>query len=155
MPTTITFTFQDLLLFILWGLVVYVFLLLIRILLKALRIMKDIQQTVSDNRIHLDRTIEIVPKISDHIEKLSAEIAHDVAAFRPTVDQIADTSKNVTSKLDENSGLVSGVGSIVHTISIGKALYDKYFGKRVETTMSDIKDAILDVGHTIREMENK
>lgn len=155
MPTTITFTFQDLLLFVLWGLVVTVFVLLIRILLKALKIVKEIQLTVSENRAHIDKTIEFVPKISDHVEKISGELAHDIAAFRPTVDNIAETSQNVTAKLDENAGLVSGIGSIVHTISIGKALYDKYFGKKIETTMSDIKDVILDVGNTIREIEKE
>lgn len=155
MPTTITFTFQDLLLFVLWGLVAAVFVLLIRILLKALKIMKEIRCTVSENRPHIDKTIELVPKISDNVEKISTEFAHDIAAFRPTVDNIAETSENVTAKLDENTGLVSGIGSIVHTVSIGKALYDKYFGKKAEATMNDIKDAILDVENTIRDIEKE
>lgn len=155
MPTTITFTFQDLLLFILWGLVVVIFVLLIRILWKAFKIMKILQMTVSDNREHIDKTLEIAPKLADNVEKISAEIAHDVAAFRPSVDNVAETSEKVTRKLNENAGLASGLGSIVHTISIGKALYDKYFGKKVDTTLADLKEAIYDVGDTIREIEKE
>lgn len=155
MPTTITFTFQDLLLFVLWGLLVTVFVLLIMILIKAWKIMKHLQFVVSDNKVHIDKTLEIVPKLSDNFEKISSEIAHDVAAFRPTVDHVAATSENVTAKLNENSGLVSGIGSIVHTISIGKALYDKYFGKKTEATLTDLKEAIYDVGDTIRSIEKE
>lgn len=155
MPTTITFTFQDLLLFVLWGLVAFIFVLLIKILLRAYKIMKEIHATVEYNRTHIDKTIEIVPKLSENIEKISAEIAHDVAAFRPTVDNVSETSENVTAKLSENSDLVSGIGSFVHTISIGKALYDKYFGKKYGATMADIKDAIYEVGDTIRELEKE
>lgn len=155
MPTTITFTFQDLLLFILWGLVVAVFVLLIRILLRALKIMKEIQLTVSENREHIDRTIELVPKISNHVEAISSEVAHDIAAFRPTIDNVAQTTENVSAKLEENSGLVGGIGAIMHTVSIGKALFDRYFGKKMETSIGDIKDAILDVEHAIREIEKE
>ncbi len=155
MPTTITFTFQDLLLFVLWGLVVCVFVLLIRILLRAYKIMKTLHATVENNRAHIDKTIEVVPKLSENIEQISAEIAHDIAAFRPTVDNISETSENVTSKLNEDSGLVSGISSFIHTISIGKALYDKYFGKKYSETLADIKEAIYDVGDTIRELEKE
>ncbi len=153
MPTQIIFTFQDLLLFLLWGLVVAVFILLIMILLRSYKIVKALHKTIEDNRTHIDRTIAIVPGLSANLEKISAEIEHDLVAFTPTVDNIAETSENVTSKLSENAGLVSGIGSVVHTVSIGKALYDKYFGKKYETTMTEVKDAIYDVGETIRELE--
>lgn len=160
MPTTITFTFQDLLLFILWGLICAVFVLLIMILIRAYKTVKTLQKTVSDNRTHIDKTIEVVPRLTGSVEKIADEVAHDIAAFRPTVDNISETSSNVTGKLNENSGLVSGIGSFVHTISIGKALYDKYFlqskaGKAAKATLTDVKDAIYDVGNTVRELEKE
>lgn len=153
MPTQITFTFQDMLLFVLWGLLVAIFLLLIMILIRAYKVVRSINKVVDRNAQHLDKTIEIVPNLAKNAETISDEIAHDIQAFRPTVDNIATTSQNVTSKLNENSGLVSGIGSFVHTVSIGKALYDKYFGNKVQTTMNDIKDAIQDVNITIRDFE--
>ncbi len=153
MPTQIIFTFQDLLLFLLWGLVVAIFVLLIMILLRSYKIVKALNKTIEDNRTHIDKTLAIVPKLSENLEKISTEVEHDLNAFTPTVDNIAETSENVTSKLNENAGLVSGIGSIVHTVSIGKALYDKYFSKKYQTTMTEVKDAIYDVGETIRELE--
>ncbi len=153
MPTQIIFTFQDLLLFLLWGLVVAVFILLVMILIRSYKIVKCIHRTVEDNRPHIDKTIQVVPNLSANLEKISKEIEHDIAAFTPTVDNISETSKNVTGKLNENSGLVSGIGSVVHTASIGKALYDKYFGKKYEASMAEVKDAIYDVGETIRDLE--
>lgn len=149
----LVFSVKDVLLFVLWALLCGVLVYVIRILAKAFQIVKGIQTIVSDNKPHIDATMGIIPGLTQSIANISSEAAHDLEAFRPTVDNIAETSANVTGKLNENSGLVSGIGSFIHTISIGKALYDKYFGNKVQTTMEDIKETLQEVNDTIRELE--
>ncbi|MDO4799820.1 MAG: hypothetical protein Q4A52_04800 [Bacillota bacterium] len=155
MDGALVITVKDFLLFILWMLLCGVLIYVILILSKAYLVVKSIGKIVTDNKPHIDSTLEVVPNLTKNVADISGEVAHDIQAFRPTVDNIAETSANVTGKLNENSGLVSGIGSFVHTISIGKALYDKYFGNKYQATIEDIKDTLREVNDTIRDLEDK
>lgn len=155
MESELLITFKDILLFILWIMVVGVLAYIIFILSKAHKIVKSIHHIVADNKSHIDQTIEVVPQLAKNADTISEEIAHDVASFRGTVDNVSKTAESVTGKLSENANLVSGIGSIVHTASIGKALYDKYFANKYRNTIDDVKEAINDVNQTLRDLEEK
>lgn len=150
----IVFTMQDLLLFVLWALIVVVLIYFLRVLSKSLKILGNINSIIKDNKTYIDETIKVVPEITKDAHNISSEIAHDLGSFRDTVDNIAHTSSKATEKLKEDSNIVSGVGSIIHTVSIGKALYDKYFGNKVQPIFDNIKDTIKEVDKSIQKTES-
>lgn len=49
-------------------------------------------------------------------------------AFRPTVDHSAEVSNTVTKEFKDNNDIVGKMSSVLHTVSMGKSLYDHYFG---------------------------
>lgn len=149
MDNQLVITVKDLLLFILWGALVTFFIYLILILRRALKIVKSVHLIVDENRANIDATLDVVPDLSKHIEVITGEAAHDVQSFRATIDNIASTTESVTGTIKENQGFVSGLSSFLHTMSIGKALYDKYFGGK----MKDFKETVSEVKETVSEMK--
>ncbi len=144
MDNQLVITVKDLLLFILWGALLTLFIYLILILRRALKIVKSVNQVVDENRANIDATLNIVPDLSKHIEVITGEVAHDVQSFRTTIDNIAGTTESVTGTIKENQSFVSGLSSFLHTMSIGKALYDKYFGGKIR----DIKETVSEVNES-------
>lgn len=132
MNSEMVFTFKDLLLFGLWGCLVTVLIYLIRILRRTFLTMKDIQSIVKDNKRQIDATMDIIPQLTQNVETISQEVAHDIQAFRSTVDNIADTTEAVTETIKSNKGVMEGLSSIMHSAAITKALYDKFFGEKVK-----------------------
>lgn len=147
MDSQLVISVKDLLLFILWGGIVTIFVYLIMILRHALKVVKSVNGVITDNRQSIDDTLTIVPDLAKHVETITGEVAHDVKAFRPTVDNIAETSHSITDTLKENQGFVDGLSSFMHTVSIGKVLYDRYFSGK----MHDIKDAANEVNEAFRD----
>ena len=151
MESQLVFTFKDLLLLILWGSLVTLFVYLILILRRVLKIVKSVNLIVDDNKTSIDSTIAIVPELAKHAEVISSEVAHDIQSFRTTIDNISETTESVTGTIKENKGFADGLASFMHSVSIGKVLYDKYFSKKVK----DIKEAANDVNETILKAKEK
>ncbi len=145
MNSTMVFTLKDLLMFVLWGALVTLLVYLILIFRRALLTVKQINLLVEEQRKNIDATMAVVPSLTKNIDDISGEVAHDIQAFRGTVDNIAETTESVTGTINENKGFVDGLSSFMHTVSIGKVLYDKYFSKPVQ----DVKDASNDVYDTV------
>lgn len=147
MDSQLVITFKDLLLFVLWGSLVTLFVFLILILRRVLKIVKSVNQVVDNNRDNIDTTLSVVPDLTKHIETITGEVAHDIQSFRTTVDNIAGTTESVTGKIKENQGFVDGLGSFMHTFAIGKAFYDKYFSNKVDEfkeTMNEVDAVIME-----------
>lgn len=144
MNSELVFSFKDLLLFVLWGFLVGIFAYLLLILRRALKVMKQVNQIVDSNRESIDKTLAIVPDLTQNIESISNEVSHDIAAFRGTVDNIAETTESVSETINENKSFVDGISSFMHTMAIGKALYDKYFGHHVEVVKEVIKEVEIE-----------
>ena len=151
MDSQLIITLKDFLLFILWAGLVTVFVYLFLILRRALKLMKEINLIVEDNRKSIDATLDTVPDLTRNIEVISGEISHDIAAFRGSVDNVAETADSVTETLKKNKGALDGLASFMHTIAIGKVLYDKYFGGKVD----DLKEAADAVSEVIEEANKK
>ncbi|GAU76882.1 hypothetical protein [Fusibacter sp. 3D3] len=147
MNSEIVISLKDILLFVLWGLLVVIFTYLILILTKAFKIIKNVNHVVEDNRPKIDATLEVIPDLTRNIEVISGEFAHDVSAFRGTVDNVAESTESITETLKENQSFMDGIASFMHTVAIGKALYDKFFGDKLD----DIKDVIKE---TEKELDN-
>lgn len=146
MDSQLVITVKDFLLFVLWGSLVTLFVYLILILRRVLKIIKSVNQVVDTNRDNIDSTLNVVPELTKHIETITGEVAHDIQSFRTTVDNIAGTTESVTGKIKENQGFVDGLGAFMHTFAIGKAFYDKYFSSKVD----DIKETMNEVDEILR-----
>jgi len=100
--------------------------------------MKAFNEVVDSNRENIDATLNIVPDLTKHVEAITGEVAHDVQAFRTTIDNIAGTTESITDTVKENQGFMNGLSSLMHTVAIGKAFYDKYFASKIK----DVKDTV-------------
>lgn len=141
MNSEIVLSVKDLLLFVLWGLLVIIFTYLILILYRAFKIVKTVNKVVDENKPNINQTLNVIPDLAKNVELITGEFAHDVAAFRGTVDNIAETSESVTETIKDNQGFMEGLASFMHTIAIGKALYDKFFGEKMEIVKEAVKEA--------------
>lgn len=155
MDNFLSFTVQDLLLVILWALIVFVLIKIVQILSRSLGILKNLERIVKDNKPHVDHTMESIPSLTKNMDEIASEVSRDIRLFRDTFENVSSTSGKVTAKLNENSDFISSVGSFVHTVAVGKALYDKYFASKVEDKMAGIKEVLKDVSDTIEEMDEK
>jgi len=150
MSSQIVFSFKDLLLFILWGALVGVFAYLILILRRAYKVMKEVNLIIEDHRKEVDESLEVVPELLKNVDAITKEVAHDMGAFRGTVDNIAETTEAVTDTLNQNKSVLGGVSSFVHTLSIAKALFDKFFGDEEP----EVDDMAASVQKTATEEDN-
>ena len=132
MNTIIAFTLKDLLLSGVYLILIAVLFYLLKILVTTHRSVKDINNLVKENRTQIDAILKEAPDIAKNANTISEEVAHDISRFRTTVDNIADTSEEVTGVIKDNKSVVSGLTSIFHTASIAKGAYDKFFNKESE-----------------------
>jgi len=132
MNTVIAFTLKDLLLSGVYLVLIIALVYLVKILMSVQRSLKDLNALVKDNRKQIDAILKEAPEIAQSANKISEEVAHDIARFRPTIDNIADSSEEVTRVIKDNKSVVGGLTSIFHTASIGKDAYDKFFKKNPE-----------------------
>lgn len=144
MDSQMIFTLKDFLVFVLWGCLVLLLIYVILILRRALMIVKQVNKIVETNQKSIDATLDIVPGLAKNVESITEEVAHDVSAFRSTVDNIAETTHSVTSSINENKGMVEALSSTMHTVALGKAFYDKYFKSKVND-FQDVVDEVDDV----------
>jgi len=152
MDSTIMFSIKDLLMFILWGLLVGIFVYLIFILRRALKIVKQVNGIVDDNRQNIDNIIDVVPGLTKNVEDITGEISYDVSQFRGTVENISTSTESVTETMKDNQSFMDGISSVMHTVAIGKSIYDRYFGEKVD----EVKDIVSAVERDIaKDLANK
>ncbi len=128
MNSVIAFTLKDFGMFILWGLVVVMIIYIIRVLINALLIVKKVRGVIEDNEVTVSKVLDEAPGIANSVNRITDEVAHGMEAFRPTVEHSAEVSNNVTEEFKNNNDIVAKMSSVFHTVSMGKNLYDHYFG---------------------------
>ncbi len=139
MNTIITFTLKDFLLSGVYIALIVLLIVAIRILFKVYSSIKNINAIVEENRKDIDLIIKEIPGITKNANLISKEVAHDLAQFRGTVDNIAETTENVTGVVKENNNIVDGLTSVFHTASIAKSSYDKFLGKEKQVVKKEKK----------------
>ncbi|MBN2899356.1 MAG: DUF948 domain-containing protein [Clostridia bacterium] len=137
MNSIIAFSLKDLGLLILWGLIVVMVVYIIRILINALSVVKQVKGIIADNENSVSKILDEAPGIANSVNRISDEVAHGMEAFRPTVDNSAEVSNSVTEEFKKNNDVIGKMSSVFHTISMGKNLYDHYFGIDVEPADED------------------
>lgn len=128
MNSMISFTLRDLGMFVLWGLILVMVIYIIRILFNALMFLKQVRGIVEENKETVSKILDEAPGIASSVNRISDEVAHGMEAFRPTVDHSAQVSNHVTKEFKDNNDIVGKMSSLFHALSMGKNLYDHYFG---------------------------
>lgn len=129
----ISISIKDFGLTLLWAMLIVCLFFLIRMFFNAFLILREIRLVVKENRDSIDETLKNVPGLVKNVEDISGEISHGAQVFRPSVDNVAETSKNVTNVLKENNSAMESLGSVLQTVAVGKAMYDKFIGKKPQS----------------------
>lgn len=137
----ISLSFKDIGLFVLWVLLSGVLLYILMILIRFYRSFKEIMKIVDEKRPEIDSVIDELPGITKNVNAISGEVAHGMEAFHQTVDNLAETSDNVTDAIAEKSGMAGKFSSIMHTVSIIKTFYEEYFGSKEDE--EEVKDTVM------------
>lgn len=126
MQSEITFTLKDFGFTVFWtGLTVAIWYVVL-ILRKVYITIKDVSGIIEENRERIDLIMEEVPQITKNVEEITTEVSHDIQVFRPTVDNIADTSESITDVIKENQSITDSITSFFNVLTTVKKTLDKF-----------------------------
>lgn len=148
MDSQIVFSFKDLMLFVLWGFLVGVFAYIIMILRRVYKLMKMVNNLAEEHKPEFDEIIRVVPSLTGNIDAITSEVAHDIGAFRGTVENIAETTEAVTDVINEQKTAVSSISSVIATLSMIAAFINKFFGRDDETGVNDQASSVQKTANT-------
>ena len=94
--------------------------------------MININEIVKENRESIDKILDEAPGISKNANNISKEVSDAMVKFKPSIDNVAETSEVVTGTIKENNDINAKLTSIFHTLSMGKDAYDKFFSEKEE-----------------------
>ncbi len=123
----ISLTFKDMGMFVLWALLTGVLVYILMILIRFYGAFRKITKIMDNKSKEIDAILEELPGITQNVNVITGEVAHGMEAFHQTVDNLAETSDNVTDAIAEKSGLAGKFSSLMHTVSMLKSFYDTYF----------------------------
>lgn len=125
MSSLITFTLKDFGMLLLWtGLTVAVWY-LVMILHKVYKTVTEVHQLIERNREQVDATLQEVPAITKNVQEITTEVSHGMQVFRPTVENMAETSDSVTRAIKDNQSVTEIIVSFFHVLNTIKRLLDK------------------------------
>ena len=97
------------------------------ILRKTYLTIKEVHKIIEDNKESIDKTLVELPEVTQNVKRITEEVAHGAEAFHSTIDNVAETSDTITSKV--NNTVTEGLASILHTASLGKKAFDNIKSK--------------------------
>lgn len=125
MGSEITFTVKDFGMFLLWAGLTCAVWYLVLIFHKLHRTLGEVHQLVERNREQVDATLQEMPAITRNVQEITTEVSHSMQVFRPTVDNVAETSDSVTRAVRDNQTLTETIVSFFHVLNTLKKLLDK------------------------------
>jgi len=128
MTNIISFTLKDIGMFVLWGLIVVILYYLILVLKSLYLSVKDIRKIIKNNQENVDQILKEAPGISKNTNAISKEVSDTLIKFRGSIDNVAESTENITETLKENDTINKKLASIFQTLNIFKTLYEKHFG---------------------------
>lgn len=129
MNSEIVFTLKDLGMFVLWGLLVAVLIYILLILVRFYRSFKEVMAIVDENRQNINQVLDEAPGITKNVNQISEEVSHIMTAFHGTIDNVAETSEEVTGTFKENNELVGQISAVFKVLAAVKEGLDRIFNK--------------------------
>lgn len=125
MSSEITFTIKDFGMLLLWAGLTAAVWYLVMILHKVYKTVKEVHMLIERNREQVDATLQEVPAITKNVQEITTEVSHGMQAFRPTVDNVAETTDSVTRAVKDNNSATEVIVSFFHVLNTIKRLLDK------------------------------
>jgi len=125
MLSEITFTIKDFAVFILWAGLTLAAWYLVFILYRVYKTVRIVHQIVERNQEQVDATLKEVPAITRNVQEITSEVSHSAQIFRPTVDNLAETSGSVTETLKDNQNITDTLVSFFNVLNTVKKILDK------------------------------
>lgn len=126
MTNVISFTLKDIGIFVLWALVVVILYYLVLLLKDLFFSVKNIRKIIEENRENFDKILDEAPGISKNANNISKEVSDTMVKFRGSIDNVAESSENITQTLKENDTINKQLASLFQSIGMIKKLIDKY-----------------------------
>ncbi len=126
----------DLFVLFFWMALVVVTCFIVLILHKAYQTMKDVRAIVADNRKNINLILDEVPQITKNVAEVTTEVSHVTQVFRPTIDNVAQTSDSITHTFKDNNTINEILISAYKTISNIRKLVDSINPKSSGTAKS-------------------
>lgn len=125
MSSEITFTVKDFGMMLLWAGSTVAVWYLVMILHRVYKTVKEVHTLIERNRDQVDATLQHVPEITKNVQEITTEVSHGMQVFRPSVDNIAETSDSVTRAIKDNESITETIVSFFHVLNTFKRLLDK------------------------------
>lgn len=132
MGSEITFTVKDAGMMLLWAGATAAVWYLVVILHSLHKTVKEVRQIIERNRDQVDATLNEVPGITRNVQEITTEVSHGMQVFRPTVDNVAETSDSVTRAVNDNQSITEVLVSFFNVLNTLKRLLDKLNSKASE-----------------------
>lgn len=132
MGSEITFTVKDAGMMLLWAGATAAVWYLVLILHSLHKTVKEVRQIIERNRDQVDATLNEVPGITRNVQEITTEVSHGMQVFRPTVDNVAETSDSVTRAVNDNQSITEVLVSFFNVLNTLKRLLDKLNSKASE-----------------------
>lgn len=125
MNSTVSFTVAELLLSCVWIMLLIVLGYVIALLIRFYRISKKVEHLVTSHKEEVDLIVKELPQITKNIQEITTEAAHVTQVFRPTVDNIAETTETVTGTIKNNGAVNDALTSIYKSLHTVKGITDQ------------------------------
>ncbi len=103
---------------------------LIAILIRAYKILGDVKEIIKENQLSINQILEQLPELSKNVSGITAEVDHLAKAFRPSVDNIADTTESVTKTVKENNPINETILSAYKTVNNANKVVSEFKAKK-------------------------
>lgn len=125
MSSAITFTVKDFGMLLLWAGLTLAVWYLVMIFHKLYRTVTEVHRLVERNREQVDATLQEIPAITRNVQEITTEVSHGMQVFRPTVENVAETSDSVTRAVKDNQSITETLVSFFNVLNTIKRLLDK------------------------------
>ena len=125
MSSEITFTLKDFGMLLLWAGSTVAIWYLVLIFHKVYKTISEVHKLIERNRDQVDATLNEVPAITRNVQEITTEVSHGMQVFRPTMENVAETSDSVTRAIKDNQSITEVIVSFFHVLNTLKRLLDK------------------------------
>lgn len=132
MSSEITFTVKDVGMMLLWAGCTVAVWYLVMIFHKVYKTISEVHKLIERNQEQVDATLNEVPAITRNVQEITTEVSHGMQAFRPSVENLAESTDSVTRAIKDNQSITETLISFFHVVNTVKRLLDK-----LNTTLSD------------------
>ncbi len=127
---TITLNVKDLL----WGILILALIVLVIFIIaligKAIKNLSATHKIIQMNQEHISKIIQNASDISTDASSISSNVSHATGAFRPSVDNIAEATEDITRTFKDNNSVNEAILKAYKVVNKAGKMASKYKDKK-------------------------